>query len=419
MLAAADPNVSYHTARLVSVAATAVLAIAAGSFLVPMTNAMTVKRLDSRPNLTPKELAKLELAKKRQANPVAGMFLGKDGRLSTSTTMAWCWTVIIVWILLALIIAWPSDWSAALKGLDTTYYLLLGGPYAAFVLSRAVVATKVANKTLQKPAGDGVAKLSDLVSDDQGNPDLFDVQYVMFNVTAMAFVIAAFIHTSESGFPSIPGGLLFLTGGPAAVFVGNKALSGNGPAIFSVTPGIVAAGDQITIYGQNFLAGAGSVGAAPPGGGSDDVEVLVGGFACAAPKAHDDVIRTTAPTVGYADLGPLDISVITPTGVPARLRAQLVVRNPPILQGLGATTIAAGDTLTVSGQWYDPALVALALIIDGTVAVSPGQSPIATTQTATFVIPPLGVTAPGKNVTVSLRQNGSLSAGPCPLFVTP
>ncbi len=129
-------------------------------------------------------MARFKGTKKRAANGVLAIFLGKDDRLSTST-IAWAWTVVISWILLALIIAWPPSWDAALKNFDGTYIALLGGPYAAWILARVAVSARVGNSTLQKLAGDGIPRLSDRVSGDDGNPDLFDVQYVMLNLIAM------------------------------------------------------------------------------------------------------------------------------------------------------------------------------------------------------------------------------------------
>ena len=355
--------------------------------------------------------------------------------------MAWCWTLVIVWILIALIIAWPSDWNQALKNLDATYFVLLGGPYAAWFLARTAVSTKVSNKTLQKPAGDGNARLSDLVSNDDGNPDLFDVQYVMFNLSAMAFVIVAFIHaTPGEGFVKIPWGLLFLTGGPAGVFVANKALSGNGPAIFSITPTSAMSGDILTIYGQNFLAGitptatppaspAATPGAAPgaapaPASGSavataPSLQVLIDGIKCGDVDPTDTVVRATVPPVPYTDLAPVDVQVVTITGVCAPLNGALVVRNKPTLVGLDTSTAEQGTgTITATGQWYDPSNSPLILAIDNTVAVTPKPGTVPTNQSATFTIPNLGA-APGlpKTVTVTLMQNGRVSA-PKQLVVT-
>ena len=176
----------------------------------------------------------------RKPSRLLWILTGADGRVSTSRTVALAWTAVVVYILLALIVANPASWSDALKNLSPTYLLLLGFPYASLVLAKAVVATRVGSGTLAKPPPDEGPQLTQLFADDNGNPDVFDVQYVAFNVVAMVFVVVAFGRAGLStGFPSIPEGMLLLTGGPAAVYVSNKFMPGNAPQIFSVSPDTV------------------------------------------------------------------------------------------------------------------------------------------------------------------------------------
>jgi hypothetical protein len=348
---------SYGTARLWALGATVVLAVIASGFLIPWRNRRKVTKLEKAREQARRDRneaagptdAQVELARARSNKPILGVLLGRDNRLSTSTTIAYLWTLVIVWILLSLIIAWPSDWDTALKNLYPSYLLLLGGPYAAWVLARVAVSTKVANQTLQKPPGDGSAQLSDLVSGDDGNPDLFDMQYVMFNGVAMAFVVTAFVHAGAAGFVDIPWGLLFLTGGPAAVYVGNKAFAGNSPVIFSVTPTSVPVGSNITVYGQNFLASNATPSSGTAGGpataSTPTVSVLVGGFDTDVLESHDGVIRATIKPGTYPT-DPLDVAVVSSTGANAILRAEVRVLpappgDPGQLNGKAAGTPAA------------------------------------------------------------------------------
>src|SRR4051812_5188404 len=68
---------------------------------------------------------------------------GKDGRVSTSITVAALWTAIVAWILVSLLFRWPPNWDDALAELSPNYLLLLGGPYAALVLAKATVTARV------------------------------------------------------------------------------------------------------------------------------------------------------------------------------------------------------------------------------------------------------------------------------------
>src|SRR4051794_21566612 len=63
------------------------------------------------------------------------VMLGKDGRLSTSKTVALLWTAVVAYVLFLLLLNDPGDWNKALKHLAPTYLLLLSGPYAALVLA--------------------------------------------------------------------------------------------------------------------------------------------------------------------------------------------------------------------------------------------------------------------------------------------
>jgi hypothetical protein len=175
---------------------------------------------------------------------------GKDRRLSTSKTVAFAWTVVVIYIFFALIFIWPDSWSDALKNLSPTYLLLLGGPFASLVLAKAAVTTRIGKGSLDKPVSTEPPRLSDLFNDDDGMPDLFDVQYVVFNVVAIVFVIVAFGRAGlKVGFPEIPDGLLLLTAGPASVYVANKFMPSTGPTIFTIAP-------QRSAWGEVSLSSA-------------------------------------------------------------------------------------------------------------------------------------------------------------------
>lgn len=426
LLSTTEPLVSYHAARLWAIGATAVIAIIAGGFLIPWFNRRRHERLRKKlklsaaaaeppPKTDPVTVARFERTKQLAANGVLAIFLGKDGRLSTSTTIAWAWTIVISWILLALLIAWPPSWDAALKNFDGTYIALLGGPYAAWILARVAVSTRVGNSTLQKPQGDGIPRLSDMVSGDDGNPDLFDVQYVTFNLIAMIFVVIAFTHASSTGFPLIPGVLVLLTGGPAAIFAGNKALATNGPLIFTVSPSIVNAKGSFTVYGQNFLAGA------APTGTAGTLRVLVGGqdATVTTTSATDGAVSATAPETGYSDTGPTAVTVITPAGAQALLNGALAVRTAPTLIGADMPAAKVGAFVTLTGSWYPPQDAPLTVIIDGKLAVSSlaGQAP--TSTTAQFKVPPVdpNTTLPAQ-IQVRVMQYSQVSQNSVPLTIT-
>jgi hypothetical protein len=424
------PLVSYHAARLWAILATAILAVIAGGFLIPWFNRRRAKRISKKLKINVQQgsgsmpvaqqpdtakTARLAAAKQRADNGAFALFLGKDGRLSTSTTIAWAWTVVISWVLLALIIAWPPDWGKAFTHFDGTYFALLGGPYAAWVLARVAVTARVSNSTLQKPVGDGVPRLSDLVSADNGNPDLFDAQYVMFNLIAMVFVVLAFSHTSQDGFPLIPPVLVLLTGGPAAVYSANKVLATNGPTIFSVSPSIVTANNSFTVFGQNFLAGA------APSSNSGKLRVLVGGWEATVDtdSATDGAVSAVAPETDYSDAAPLAVTLITPAGAQAWLQGAVTVRTAPTLIGTDRATAKAADVVTLTGEWYDPQNAPLTILLDGTSATVPQPNDKLTSNTAQFMVPQPQTNGVATTVNIHVRQYDQQSANTVPLTLEP
>jgi IPT/TIG domain len=265
---------------------------------------------------------------KRRKIRILGAVMGKDGRLSTSQAIAGVWTLVVVYVLLALLIVWPDDWDAALKNLQGPYLALLGGPVAAVVLSGTIVSGRIKRETLQKGKGDGIPRLSDLVSDDSGSTDLFDLQYVLFNVIAMAYVLTAFSKATLAGFPDVPTTLWLLTGGPAAVYVSNKAFGTNAPAIFSVDPARARKGEKITVYGQNFVV-AGTGDRTDPAAPTLSVQIDGAKADVDAASVTGTSVRATVP----ADLttsGPAIVTVVTDAGVPANRAGLLtVVADPP------------------------------------------------------------------------------------------
>ena len=82
------------------------------------------------------------------------VLMGTDGRISTSKTQIWLWTLGLAAALLYLsgIVIFRHDHDAGLfaKTGWEDYLILLGGPFAAGVLAQFTVSVKIDNGTLQK-----------------------------------------------------------------------------------------------------------------------------------------------------------------------------------------------------------------------------------------------------------------------------
>jgi hypothetical protein len=221
----------------------------------------------------------------RAANPARNFgfldpIIGQDGRISTSKTVVFLWTLELAaaLTLLAGVVCWGGRGSR--PGVDQifgtgdwdAYFLLLGGPFAAAVIAKGVT-TSVSNtdpnaKTATGDASNaaaatavqagGTAAAGDLVQNDDGTVSMPDTQYMIFTVVAMAYFLGAFIgnvvtygkaaatSTTQIGLPAIPPAILGLTSLAALTYVGNKAVANQGLRVSRLSPKTVHANDPVT-----------------------------------------------------------------------------------------------------------------------------------------------------------------------------
>lgn len=173
---------------------------------------------------------------------------GRDGRLSTSTALALAWTVILVWLLLAILgygltagggVAYFRGSDGPLSTLTTVYLPLLGGPYVALIGAKAVVGMRVEHGTLAKPApkptASGRRPLRELIANDSGRTDLVDLQYVTLSAVTMLYVALFFLADVGGGLPRLPAEMWALTGAPAGAYLVNKMAVRATPVITDVS----------------------------------------------------------------------------------------------------------------------------------------------------------------------------------------
>jgi hypothetical protein len=264
------------------------------------------------------------------------VLLGADGRLSTSKFQIFLWTMGMAYALAYLtgISVFLNKSVLALNGGDTAgtawsdYLILLGGPFAAGVLAKFAVVSKLTGGSLDKtlvaglsdpsaivtsPAAsstpadgaaapaDSLTKSKGLLTNDAGNLDLVDAQYLVFNLVAFVYAAAVFISrnfnsavadTVKYDLPLIPAVLLGLTGVSAATYVGNKAVQQSGPRISAIEPTAPAAGTPVIVRGVNLV---------PPG------------TAFAAAQSMTTVLVTGPDGALLASLAPTDVTATTVT----------------------------------------------------------------------------------------------------------
>lgn len=151
--------------------------------------------------------------------------MGADRRLSTSKTVAMIWSAIVAFIVISLAFIARQETSTwfvdTINNAPAVYLALLGGPFAAAVLAKIKVSTSIADGAV-KEDGPGVPNLLNLITNDSEAADLYDFQYVLFNLVVMFVVLLAFIPKPANGFPPLPDFLGILTGGAALTYTVNK-----------------------------------------------------------------------------------------------------------------------------------------------------------------------------------------------------
>jgi hypothetical protein len=194
------------------------------------------------------------------------LYMGTDGRWSTSKLQVLLWTYAILWALAAILLArvlGSEDGYDSLHeaGIDDwgVYLVFLGGPFAAFVLSRGITAAKVEDGTLAKPPSEPTSDpgqgLSEVISDDAGEVDIVDLQYFLFNVLAIGYFLVLFVPDLAGGLPAIPELIAVLTGASAATYVGKKATEREQPTITTILPTKARTGHPIEVWGRSLVLG--------------------------------------------------------------------------------------------------------------------------------------------------------------------
>jgi hypothetical protein len=253
-----------------------------------------------------------------------GLIVGDDKRWSTSKIQALLWTYAILFGLLSLILALGFGDASGFnqekaRGLQEQYLVLLGGPFAAAVLSKYITASKVeegGNKAaLTTSSLDPRHGIAEVVSDDSGRGDLGDAQYFAFTLIALAYFYVAFCPHLHEGLPDLPNLLVGLTSLSAATYVAKKASENEKPSLTSVVPDQGKFGDKVHVWGQYLVV---SSPVDPPvaewepratiGGLIASVEVLSDG------RAATDHLRIEVPKVDVSK-GPNETSLRVYTSV--------------------------------------------------------------------------------------------------------
>jgi hypothetical protein len=274
---------------------------------------------------------------------IRGLLVGEDNRTSTSKVTAALWTIVLAYIVitLALVCGLNRDLYKQMIGtISLLYVVLLGGPFAAGVLAKSIVSTSTSTGQLQKGEA-AKPRIADVYSDDEGNTDFVDTQYLLFNLIVAVIVLAQFISSPGSGAPPIPDFLAALTGTAAATYVANKALvSGNPPVIDHLAPGTARVGACVTAFGTDLVVP-----------GVQEPKVFVNGGEAEVLKPLDPTAVVFRVPEGTQERQ-VDVIVQSSPGVDTKPQPLTVVTDSISVTGLDDLYKTPGQILVLSGSGF-------------------------------------------------------------------
>jgi hypothetical protein len=334
----------------------AVVELIVSSGQTPHPRAPAAKGADAKPlgagksvSLTPDEQA---AAYRRRG--LRAVYVGVDGRVSTSKLQFAMWTLAVLFMLIDMWLqsscfgggtCHPVSGSnrqvndIANLTLLPEYWALLGLPAGAAAYAMALVkGTSVDKAAITASEQDGgiVQGLRETASDDTGSVDIGDLQYFLFNLVGIGFVLVTFLQHPYDGLPHVPGTLLGLMGVSATTYgVKKTVVSADKPLIRSTTPRelILGVDPALVIEGAGFLL----PGVAQATSRND---VLIGG-------------RSLRMIAGMAETDPLS-AAHTPL-VWTKDRVTVHLREYP--NTASATAALTGMGLSVSGGRSDTTVV--------------------------------------------------------------
>jgi|SRR5215211_7587883 len=290
--------------------------------------------------------------------------VGKDNRVSTSKLQVMMWTVFVPAALLSIVLhAWRDLWELG-QGISVPadYLFLLGFPIGTAIASKTITTTKVASGAIPKPDAEVPPDLSSgvvqSVGNDDGSTEIFDLQYLLFNVVALIFFLATFVSQYDDAdglleFPEIPAGLLILTGTSAAGYLSRKALETERPSITGIYPQTAAQGEDIWLRGANLTIRT------QPNGILQIKGITFGGLPAEqwAPAQGDDEYTAKVPMA--ATPGLTEVRVVRGDGVVSDKEDVTVLEARPDIESvypaaMQPTQRDAGKKVTVLGTGFGP-----------------------------------------------------------------
>jgi hypothetical protein len=172
----------------------------------------------------------VRVLRRRKGRFFTALINGRDGRWSTSKAGYLFWTYALLFAFLTILLHTGGEGLDDLE-LSEQYLLLLGLPGAAALGAKGLTQSNVdSGKVTTKPAKPNdpetnpATGIGQLFSNDSGNADLMDSQYLAFNLLLLGYFLTQFLAAESTTLPTLPDTLVGLAGVSAASYLGKKGL---------------------------------------------------------------------------------------------------------------------------------------------------------------------------------------------------
>ena len=190
---------------------------------------------------------------------------GADKRLSTSKFQFLLWTAVAVFSYVAVYTARAQHgiWGP-IQEIPAQLLALMGISTGAMIASKAISVNHANNGGAGMATADK-SRVSDLIQDDSGAPDLSKLQMVAWTLISIAVYLALLVHEIDSPtgkvgdavkmvarLPDVDPSLLVLMGVSQGAYLGKKLVTKSTAALRSLRPSKALSGRVVEVEGDNL-----------------------------------------------------------------------------------------------------------------------------------------------------------------------
>jgi hypothetical protein len=181
---------------------------------------------------------------------------GEDGRASTSKMQLWLWTIVAIFAYVAITVARINATATKpftpIEAFPAGLLLAMGFSSATAVAAKGITSSYVASGQIAKPSAPGGQRVADLVTRDNGQPDLVKFQMLAWTLVALGvFLVSLYEHIygptpNLTSLPDVDPALAVLMGIGQGTYVFHKLTLSSVPIITALSP-TMGSGKPLTI----------------------------------------------------------------------------------------------------------------------------------------------------------------------------